>query len=271
MAARFGNLAQRLLTAAVTVPLLLYMLFWGPPWVFAAAATLVASIGMLELMRMVAPDQRLLTGFVMLSMWAVLACVSGRLPDSATLPIFAGLPIVGMLANLLAPEPVPTAGLRIGFSIAGPMYVGSLFGLIIRLFDLPHGGGWALLAMVASFLSDTGGYFAGRAFGRHKLYERVSPKKTVEGAIGGLLAAIVGSLVVRALVLPFLPIPTVIVLTACATALGQLGDLCESLIKRSTGVKDSGSVLPGHGGMLDRTDALVFSSAAIWVYAAYFQ
>lgn len=264
-----GNLAQRLLTAGVTVPFLLYMLFWGPGWLFPTATVLVASVGMQELTAMVAPRNRLLSAFGLVSLWAVLAMVAGRLPDAAWLPLVAGLPVVGMLVNLAAPDPMDTAGLRIGFSIAGPLYLGALFGLIVRLFEQPFGGGWVLLAMVCSFLSDTGGYFAGRAFGRHKLYERVSPKKTVEGSIGGLLAALVGALIVRALVLPVLSLPGAIGLSLCAAALGQLGDLCESMIKRSTGVKDSGSLLPGHGGILDRTDALVFSAAAIWVYAEY--
>ncbi|MDD9944863.1 MAG: phosphatidate cytidylyltransferase [Myxococcales bacterium] len=264
-----SNLRLRLLTAAVVVPLLLYMLFVGPGWLLPSATVLVASLGALELAAMVAPGQRLYALYGLLATWTVLALVSARLPDGAWLPVLVLLPVVGMLVTLVRPEPIETAGVRTGFALGGPLYLGVLFGLVVKLFEREYGGAWVLVVMVCAFLSDTGAYFAGRAFGRRKLHERVSPKKTIEGAIGGLLAALVGVLLVRAFLLPVLPLWGAIPLSLVAAALGQLGDLSESMIKRSTGVKDSGDLLPGHGGILDRTDALVFCAAAVWLYAEY--
>jgi len=98
----------------------------------------------------------------------------------------------------------------------------------------------------------------------------VSPKKTIEGSIGGLAGSVVGAVVASYWYLPELPIEHAVPLALVAGALGQAGDLCESLIKRSCGVKDSGSIVPGHGGILDRIDALMFTAAAAWVYAVWF-
>jgi phosphatidate cytidylyltransferase len=118
-----------------------------------------------------------------------------------------------------------------------------------------------------SWFSDTGGYFAGRFLGKSKLYEAVSPKKTRAGAVGGLLGSVLGAVWAS---LHFLkgkfPLEHAIPLAIVAGALGQAGDLAESLLKRSVGVKDSGGILPGHGGILDRIDALMFTAASVFLY-----
>lgn len=174
-----------------------------------------------------------------------------------------------MLVNLAKPEPIESAASRIAWSIAGPLYLGGLMAMLIRLFDHEHGGAWAMLALTSAFLSDTGGYFAGRTFGKHKLAPRVSPKKTWEGTVGGLGGALIGALVAHYWYLPSLPLHHAVIGALLAAAVGQAGDLCESLIKRSTGVKDSGSTLPGHGGFLDRSDAMMFSGAVLWAYRSF--
>lgn len=264
-----GDTAQRIQTAAVLVPLLLYMLYGGPPWMFPAATALVASLAAVELSSMVAPESRIYAVYQVIGTLSLLCVTGDVVPAQFMLPILVVMIVFGLLFNLATPEPVDRAALRIGYAVTGPLYVGGLFGLLIRLFGHPNGGSWALLCMICSFLSDTGGYFAGRALGKHKLAPRVSPKKTVEGSIGGIAASVVGCLVAHFWFLPELSIPAAIGLGVFATFLGQLGDLCESLIKRSTGVKDSGSVLPGHGGMLDRSDALLFATSLIWLYVEY--
>jgi len=126
------------------------------------------------------------------------------------------------------------------------------------------GGYWILMAFAVVWGSDTGAYFSGRAFGKHKLAPRVSPKKTVEGAVGGLLASVTAVVIFKLTALPELAWWQVFALAVPANILGQTGDLCESLIKRAHGVKDSGIIIYGHGGMLDRIDALIF--ALPWFY-----
>jgi phosphatidate cytidylyltransferase len=136
----------------------------------------------------------------------------------------------------------------------------------LRVQGEPYGAAYVVLAMALAWLSDTGGYFAGRWFGKRKLYEAVSPKKTVAGSIGGILTVVAGTLVGRVFLLPELPWLDAVLLAAIGSAMGQLGDLGESVLKRSVGVKDSGGVIPGHGGMLDRVDALVITGPVLLGY-----
>jgi phosphatidate cytidylyltransferase len=124
-----------------------------------------------------------------------------------------------------------------------------------------------LLACVLSWGSDTGAYFAGRAIGGPKLYEKVSPKKTWAGAIGGVLAATAGAFALAGTVGPAVDPAHLAVIAPVASAFGQVGDLAESLLKRSVGVKDSGRIMPGHGGLLDRVDALIFAGPVLFCYA----
>ena len=120
-----------------------------------------------------------------------------------------------------------------------------------------------------AWLGDTGGYFAGRYLGKTKLYEAVSPKKTREGFFGSLGGAVCGSLLAHFWYLPTLPLVHGLLLAVVGGALGQMGDLVESLLKRSTGIKDSGSIVPGHGGLLDRVDALLVVSPIVYLYTAW--
>ncbi len=123
--------------------------------------------------------------------------------------------------------------------------------------------------MFVAFLSDTGAYFAGRFFGKHKLSPKLSPKKTIEGSIGGLIAATAGAIVLQQTLLDHVPLLHIAILAPIAAAFGQAGDLLESLLKRSCGVKDSGKIMPGHGGLLDRSDALLFTSTAVFAYVTW--
>jgi phosphatidate cytidylyltransferase len=266
-----SNLALRLLTAAVLVPLLLYSLFAGPRWLFPSMTALVMTLGAIELFAMTVPAHALLRYWGVLSTLIAFGPLSGLVPEVFLVPSIVVVICGGLLASLISATPVETAGLRMGWSIAGPFYLGALFGVIVRLFEHPHGGEWIVVVMIYAFGSDTMGYFVGRAFGRHKLYETVSPAKTIEGSLGGLLGALVfGGLLAHFWFLPSLPLGHAIILSILAAAAGQAGDLAESLIKRSVGVKDSGTLLPGHGGILDRVDALVFSAGVVYLYVAMF-
>jgi phosphatidate cytidylyltransferase len=129
------------------------------------------------------------------------------------------------------------------------------------------GSGWVALAIVVTFGNDTGAYFAGRAFGKHKLAPAISPGKTVEGAVGGLLASLIVTFVARAFFMDALTIQDCLMVGVPAAIVGPVGDLVESLLKRSVGAKDSGRLLPGHGGILDRIDALLFVGAYVCLYA----
>jgi phosphatidate cytidylyltransferase len=263
-----SNLALRLVTAALLVPLLLYSLFLGPRWLFPCFTALVCGLSAIELFAMVAPEHRLIRGFGVAATMVVEFQVAGLIDPKLAIVTTALVTIGALLVSLVRVEPMASAASRAAWSIAGPAYLGALFGLIALLFLRQHGGEWVLLAMICSFGSDTAGYFVGRSLGKRALYPAVSPKKTIEGALGGLSGGLLGGLLAHFWFLPELPLLDAIVLSLMAAAAGQAGDLCESLIKRSTGVKDSGTMLPGHGGFLDRVDALLFSSAVIYLYVS---
>ena len=163
------------------------------------------------------------------------------------------------------------AAIRVMANAFGPLYVGG--GLtamtLLRRDAGSDGPAFVVLALSLAWASDTGAYFAGRFLGKHKLYEAVSPKKTVEGALGGLAASVLSVVVAHFWFLPSLPLIEGAVLALVAGALGQAGDLGESLLKRSFGVKDSGGIVPGHGGILDRVDALLITGSMTYLYVTW--
>lgn len=279
------NTLARFATAVVGIPILLWMLFLAPWWVFPAFCILAIVRGAHELFRMTMVGAPILYGWgfvasLLLAASLVLGLGLGVAdpeliaalgpPPVLGLTLLLALPplvtaMVGVLLPLLEPEPSDRAGVRLAWLVAGPLYVGTLLGTVPALFVVTHGG-WVVLAMGIAWGSDTGAYFAGRFFGKHKLAPRVSPSKTVEGALGGLAASVLWTVIAQQWFLHELPLVHGLVLAVVANVLGQLGDLAESLIKRSTGVKDSGSILPGHGGLLDRIDALMFTTASCLLY-----
>jgi phosphatidate cytidylyltransferase len=272
---RGSDLGPRLVTAAIGVPILLALAFFAPNWALWLLVAGAAAIGAWEYLAMtlrgdVGFDGRVATAIV----FATLSAAYWG-PDPASAFYAASGGVIALLALALGrADRVNSVAERVGHLLAAYAYTAVLFGALLMLVAGPDRGavwqyqaGWLLFAMGVVFGGDTGAYFAGRAFGRHRLAPIVSPKKTIEGAVGGLLASIGVGYLMWALV----PLPAamtawhVLVLAAPAAVLGQVGDLCESLIKRSVGVKDSGRILYGHGGMLDRVDALVF--AAPWLFA----
>ena len=262
-----SNLAVRLLTAAVGIPIILWMLYYAPAWVFSAFGVVAAGVGASELAGMTLKGERGLQAW-MIAVTMLVTFVLAFVPEGEILTALVfGIVLTGALAVLVRPDPMSAASARMAWLIAGPLYIGGAVAAIAKLHHLPNGGTWVVLSMALAWGSDTGGYFAGRAFGKHKLYEKISPKKTIEGSIGGLVAIVLMTLAIHFLWLPSLSIVHAIVLALSAGAIGQAGDLCVSVIKRSTGVKDSGFIIPGHGGLLDRIDALMFTAAVTLLYA----
>ncbi len=266
---KLGNLAQRVATAVVAVPILLFLVFWSHPEGWQVLVALAAAAGAWEVCGMFGGDR--LDRMVGIGLaWLVYGSFV-RLPAWGLLALTAavGAAFLYVLFRPKASESgqMEAAAVRLTGLLLAVVYVGLLFAYVGAMRGLASGSQWVVLLLSAVWLGDTGAYFAGRAAGRHKLYPIVSPKKTWEGAFGGLVASVVAGLVAAWWYLPGLGLEGVLLGVLPAAILGQLGDLAESVLKRSRGVKDSGSLLPGHGGILDRVDAVMFAAPVLYFYA----
>lgn len=266
-APKLSNLALRFLTAGIGIPILLLLIFVVPPPGFFVLVVAAVGIAAGEAIVMLLPGERdkiyvgvpfaLLLSTILYFARAPAAVAAGGV----------GLVVATLALFLARPDPLETAARRLSsflFAVAYPTLLLTPIALLHRRADGPW---WVLHVLALTWLADTGAYFAGRFLGRHKLMPSVSPAKTVEGAMGAIAAAVVASLVVIAVFLPRVPLWQAGVLGAVGGALNIVGDLSESMLKRSVGVKDSGTLLPGHGGMLDRVDALLFTAPAVWLFA----
>ena len=223
-----SNLTVRLLTAAVVVPLLVALLFVGPVWGFYALVACASAVGASELFGMTHPGDRISQAIGVIMTLAVSAVVYFRGHDArAVLAVFVVVAALGVLLPLWRLGEIETAGLRVMANVAGPIYVGALLCTIalLRRDQGPHGSGWVVMTLTFAWFGDTGGYFAGRFFGKTKLYEKVSPKKTREGFVGSLIGTALGAVVAHFWYVPEIPLAHAVPLAVLAGALGQMGDL----------------------------------------------
>lgn len=267
------NLVLRLATAAVGIPVILALIFVAPPWGFYLLILAASLVGASELFAMTHAGDRFAQAVgVLVSAAASLAVYFFPHDPRVLVTVLVAVPAFGPLFTLVRLGSIDSAGLRICAMGFGPLFVAVPLTLLaaMRVMWPATGSGLVLLSLGLAWLADTGAYFAGRFLGRHKLYEAVSPKKTVEGAIGGLLSSILWAVIASLTYLRgALPLWHAVPLAIVAGALGQAGDLGESLLKRSTGVKDSGAIVPGHGGILDRVDAVIMTSIVVFLYALW--
>ena len=218
---------------------------------------------------MVGPDDRPTALLVALLGGAAIFCVAkGWMLRPEAFPV-AGLVLLALLLwFLFRPGAIESAGYRLGITVMGLTWSILLLSALMCLRLMPDGLAWIYFACALAWGSDTGAYFAGKYLGKKKLYPSVSPKKTWAGAVGGVISA---PLIAYGFLMvwdgPQIPLAHFLIIAPIGAALGQTGDLCESLIKRSLGVKDSGKIMPGHGGLLDRVDALVFTGTWLFAYA----
>jgi phosphatidate cytidylyltransferase len=264
-----SNLALRVLTAVVALPVVGALVLWREPLGFGVLVLCVAALALTEYagLTLAAASRRLRVEVVAIGLG--LATALYLRPDVGIGWVLAALVAVST-AVLVEPGDLPAAGARLGLAGFGVVYLGALPASLALLHrDAAHGAVWVCAAIAVTFGNDTGAYFAGRALGRHKLYPAISPAKTVEGAVGGLVAGVGILLAGHATIAPTMTIADCLLIAGPAAVLGPVGDLVESMIKRSVGAKDSGKLLPGHGGILDRIDALLFVSAWVYTYVVH--
>lgn len=266
-----SNLAIRLTTAAVVSPLLLWLLFLGPAWGWYVMILCATAIGALEVFGLTHPENRVARAIGVATCLVVSLVLYFAGSDArALLTLLLGTTALSLLVPLLGPGEIKSSGARMMAGIAVPWYLGLLTTLaLLRRDQGEQGPGYVLMTLMFAWMADTGGYFFGRFWGKTPLYPSVSPKKTWEGLIGALLGAVFGSLLAHFWYLPSIPLAHVLPLALVAGLFGQMGDLAESLLKRSTSTKDSGHIIPGHGGLLDRIDALLIASTIVYLYTLW--
>jgi phosphatidate cytidylyltransferase len=246
------------------------VLFLGPPvagWGLVAAAIVVGLYEYYGLVRARQLQPMVLPGVLLAAALFVDVGNPGWL-DLGWIPLAALLLLSAPLARRDSIEAVPSAAA----TAFGSIYLGALGGCLAALLviDPASEGPWRFVMLLATIMaSDTLAFFVGHAVGRRRLAPTISPGKTVEGAFGGLVGGIVGSLAVSAFRFPDVAWPHAVVLGLAVAVAGMAGDLFESVLKRWAGVKDSGHLFPGHGGMLDRLDSLLFGAPVLYYYFQY--
>ncbi len=270
-----SNLAARFLTFAIALPLLVGAMWWPNALGVYCVVFVATGLGLREWARMTMPTggvgEKVLCVVLGLALSAqVYFCGEHGIPLALGI---AAATLTAFIYLVFAYGAIETVAARLASLIAGIFYVALMLVFVALLKKRgADGGWWVFLTLTVVWFSDTGAYFAGRFLGPtfpKKLYEAMSPKKTVIGAIGGLCASLLATVLAKLFYLPGLTWLDCVLIGVPANFLGQVGDLCESMLKRSVGVKDSGSLLPGHGGMLDRIDALLFAAPFIYAYARY--
>lgn len=268
---------QRILVAVVGIPLLLFVLIIAPDWATAALLCALCAVGAHELLAAACPKDITrrwwgLSGI--LGVTVILHTYLTGIGETGAAALMAWL-LAAFLVLLFVSvvvefgTPRALAYRDVCTILMAGIAIPLAFGCLMRLRLMEHGGGLVMIPLVAAFCSDSAALFAGMALGKHKLAPRVSPKKTVEGAVGGLLGGMLGMVIFRIIFFLVtevqLNIAWCLLLGLAGAVMGQLGDLSFSAIKRECGIKDYGRLLPGHGGVLDRFDSVIFASPLVWL------
>jgi len=257
---------KRWVTALIAVPVLFAVIALGSEEIFSVLIILASLIGMWEYNRMsfgTAPGREKVETMI-IALLILLTAASGNLLLLVAVLSFS------VMALMILQLPRIAAGNRdmnaVGRVILGLMYIPLLMSHFIMIRQTPQGVRWIFFILVLAFAGDVAAYYIGRRFGKRKLLPEVSPGKTVEGVFGLVVGSISGCLIFRHFFFPELPVVHTVILGLVGSVVGQLGDLAESALKRGAGVKDSGALLPGHGGILDRLDCLMFITPYVYYY-----
>jgi phosphatidate cytidylyltransferase len=261
--------STRVLTSIVLVPVLFVVVWFLPPVYFAGLTIIAAAIGQYELYAMARAR-----GITPLTVLGIVLGALIVLTVYRPIPPYRGGPffwitlcvLAVIVARLFSRRAVEGALEDIAVTVFGIVYVALLFAFQVAIHAGPPGKKWLVFLYLVIWASDTGAYYIGTAFGKHRLYEKISPKKSVEGLLGGALASVIVAVLCKLWLVPALGWAEAALLGAFLALAGTVGDLAESLIKRNAGVKDSGAVIPGHGGILDRMDSMLFAAPVLFFY-----
>lgn len=259
-------LKTRILSALVLIPVVLGLTYVGGPYfaVLVALASLLAAYEFYQIVHRAGYRPFTAVGLALVAG----LCLDAYAPQFDIWRWAVALAVIApMVWQILQPG---MEGFLTGWALtlAGAIYIGGLFAHMILVRNLPQGLGWVLLTFAGTWACDSAAYFAGVNLGKHGFFTHISPHKTWEGAIGGFAAGIVATAVAGRL-LGLVTVWQGLILGAVLAVGVTFGDLAESLVKRQVGVKDSGSLIPGHGGALDRIDSLIFGAVIVYYFATW--
>jgi phosphatidate cytidylyltransferase len=256
----------RELTALVAAPLAIWIVGWSHTLVFDAAIALCAILALYEFLILGRKKGFHLPVALCILVAAFILAAFVLEPISVEMGVFVALlliPASYVFTKGSIDEALPSSAI----AVMATLYVGMLGGSLIRLRgDFPVGPKLIFFLLIVVWLGDAGAYYTGKSFGRHKLSPRISPKKTVEGLAGGIATSIVAAIVIHFTFFKEFPLLHAVIAGVILSACGVIGDLAESLWKRSADVKDSGTLIPGHGGFLDRFDSIFFTAPILYTY-----
>jgi len=253
------------------VPPILFLIIIGSPVVLALMVLVATFLGLREFYSLTLPNARGIERAMGIALGLILSCSVICGDPKTILPFFVLLLMVLSLFFLVMSDNLSSTISSMGILVFGILYVGFLFPHVSLVRNMTDGRVWVLLLIVTVWAGDIFAFLTGSLLGKHKLYPKISPNKTYEG-LGGAMG---GSAVVALVYSHFFIVPRLnpglcVLLAIGLTILGQLGDFTESMLKRSAQVKDSGSLIPGHGGMLDRMDSFLFSAPCFHYFLLYY-
>jgi phosphatidate cytidylyltransferase len=262
-----GGLLKRVLSTVVLLPVFLAIVMLGPLWLFGVTIVLIGAVAQWEFTGMFErAGIRTCRTVGLLGGLAVTAGFALPVPEGIA---FTAVLLAALAAGLWRPRGAPIAWEPVAITVFGICYVNWLLGFGFWLRDLPSGREWVLLLIGVTWLGETAAYVVGSSVGRHPLAPLISPKKTIEGALAQILVSVLAAVVAQAWFFTALPLGHALMVGAGLGVVGQMGDLVESALKRSLRTKDTGHLIPGHGGILDRIDSLLFTTPVLFYYASH--
>jgi phosphatidate cytidylyltransferase len=262
---RLPTSAKRVLSAIVVIPVFAWLVSRGPAWLFVGVVLAIGAAALWELMRMLEgagrPTHARLGVPLVVLLMASFAVPASPATPAAVLSVVVAVLLSAPVWSRRGPLTEPAA-----LTLFGVLYIGWFLGHALALHRLAEGSALILVLAGVTWIGESAAYIVGSAVGRHKLAPVISPRKTMEGAVAQLLASVVGALVLAVWLLPEWSTAQTLLAGALLGVTGQVGDLAESAMKRAVGVKDAGGLIPGHGGVLDRLDGLLFNAPAFFYY-----
>jgi len=268
---RFHNInIARVFTAIITLPIAVLVVLYTPDVIFFAMVSFFIILGLKEFYSMVQPISGKIDKIIIMVLGLFAPVIAFFLDSLNSFPLLLFIFFLLFFVNILKKIEIDDLYKKISFGFFGIFYVSFLFAHMILLRTLPDGRFWTLFLLIVVWATDIFAFLTGKILGKRKLIPILSPNKTVEGFLGGFIGGYFAGVVFYLIFLKSYSLLFILFVAPCLSILGQMGDLFESMLKRSVQIKDSGSFFPGHGGVLDRLDSLLFATPLLYYLLIFY-